>query len=411
MNINDILQEEIKRISVSNTEASNLKKITDDFIKLLKREKLVAQAGGSLAKGTLVVKEKQDIDVFVVFDYSEDIIRLEKILKKIKLPGKLKKVHGSRDYFQIDCNNVLLEVVPVVKNKDPEQAENVTDISLSHVKYIAGEIKKNPAIADEIKLAKVFCRANSCYGAESYIRGFSGYSLELLVIYFGGFVKFLKEIRKKNIIDSLKYFKSEREIMNELNTSKIRGPIVLIDPTYKFRNVCAGLSMETFEKFLDVAEKFLKNPSLEFFEEKVIDVSEMRKFAGEKKARFVEINLKTDRQEGDIAGTKMKKMFDFFSRELIRKGQKILRKEFEYSGKGQKAKGYLIVKEIPEIEIKGPSIGLQDAVKAFRKAKGNKAFEMKGFWWFREEISVEKVLNFVKKTEKEMGVEIKITKS
>lgn len=408
MNLNEVLAEEIKKISVPSAEVSRLKKIANDFIEALEKKGLVAQIGGSLAKGTLVVKEKQDIDIFVVFNYSEDIVKLEKVLSSVKLPGKLKRVHGSRDYFQIDCKDVLLEVVPVVDNKDPNLAENVTDVSLSHVKYISREVKKNPAIADEIKLAKVFCRANSCYGAESYIRGFSGYSLEVLVIYFGGFVKFLKGIQKKSVIDPLKYFKNEREVMMELNSSKLKSPIVLVDPTYKFRNVCAGLGLESFERFVDVVEKFLKKPSLDFFEKKEIDVNEIKNFARSKRAKFVEVNLKTNRQDGDIAGTKMKKLLDFFVRELVRKKQKVLRKEFDYSGKGKGAKGYLVIEEVFEIEVRGPSVGLQDAVKAFRKAKGNKVFEGRGFWWFRERVSVESVLEFVKSVEKDMGAEIEI---
>ena len=51
-------------------------------------------------------------------------------------------------------------------------------------------------ILDEIRLAKAFCHANGCYGAESYIKGFSGYALELLVYHYGSFQKFVKAITK-----------------------------------------------------------------------------------------------------------------------------------------------------------------------------------------------------------------------
>ena len=142
MAMKDILKKEIDRISLSREESLNLEEIAKDFIKLLKKEGFKVHIGGSLAKGTVVRREgNQDVDIFVVFNYSEDIFKLERVLNKIKLPGKLKKVHGSRDYFQIICKDVLLEIIPVVKNNDPELAENITDISLSHVKYIVGEIK------------------------------------------------------------------------------------------------------------------------------------------------------------------------------------------------------------------------------------------------------------------------------
>jgi len=404
MSMSSVLAEELTKISLSREEVLGMNKIAKDFISSLKAKGIKAYVGGSLAKGTMVNRPgKQDIDIFVVFDYSEDISKLEGVLKKIKLPGELKRVHGSRDYFQIICNDLILEVIPVVKNRDPETAENVTDVSLSHVKYVGGAVKKNSTIAGEIKLAKAFCQGNRFYGAESYVKGFSGYSLEVLVIHFGGFVKFLKGIGKKRVIDPLKYFKGEREVLNELNSSKLQGPLVLIDPTYKYRNVSAGLGLETFEKFKTVARAFLKSPSLEYFERKPIDVEGMKKLMG----RFVKISLKTDRQEGDIAGTKMKKLLDFFVRELKRKQQQVVMKEFDYDG-GQSAEGYIVVVEKPEIEVRGPSTGLEGAVKAFRKAKGARAFERQKFWWYKEKVSVESVFELVKKVEKEMGASGKL---
>jgi tRNA nucleotidyltransferase (CCA-adding enzyme) len=275
------------------------------------------------------------------------------------------------------------------------------------VKYISGEVKKNQKIAGEIRLAKAFTRAQRCYGAEGYIRGFSGYSLEILVIHFGGFVKFLKGISRKQVIDPMKYFKNEREIMRELNSSKLQGPVVVVDPTYKFRNVCAGLGLASFEKFLEVSKKFLSKPSLEFFDKKDIDVEELRNFAKEKKALFLELGLSSDRQEGDIAGTKMKKFFGFFEKELGGHGQEVLRSEFDYSGSGNVAKGYLVVLEKRIIERKGPSVGLEEQAKKFCVANKD-CFKRKGFWWCRDNVSVEGVLKFVKKVSVEMGADIKL---
>ncbi|MCK4996948.1 hypothetical protein KAS08_01470 [Candidatus Pacearchaeota archaeon] len=408
MNIQDILKDELNKISLSIEDVSKLRNISNDFVKLLKTKKVHARIGGSLAKGTLIKKDsKQDVDIFVIFDYSEDISKLEKILKNLKLPGTLKKVHGSRDYFQINCKDAILEIIPVIKNSDPELAENVTDVSLSHVKYIGAEVKKNPSIADEIKLAKAFCRANRYYGAESYIHGFSGYSLEILVIYFGSFVKFLKKIQRAKVIDPLKYFKGEHEVLRELNHSKLNCPLVVIDPTYKYRNVTAGLGMETFVKFLDTAKEFLKNPTGEFFKKKEIDIQGLKSFAEKSKAVFIEMDLSTNRQEGDIAGTKMKKILDFFSEELARKKQIILKKEFDYFGK-QKAKGYLVVEEKTEVEFRGPELGLEIPIKAFKKAKGDRVFKKKGYYWYKEKTSIKEISKLLKKVETEMGANLTI---
>ncbi len=407
MSMKNVLDEELKLISVSRVEVLRFEKIAKDFIASLKAKGVSAFVGGSLAKNTLIKKEKQDVDIFVVFDFGEDILKLEKVLKMVKLPGELRKVHGSRDYFQIDCGDVVLEVIPVVKNNDPELAENVTDVSLGHVKFVVGELKKNPKLADEIRLAKAFCFANRVYGAEGYVRGFSGYALEVFVIYYGSFIKFFKGIGKRRVVDPLKCFRNEREVLSEINASKLQSPIVLVDPTYKYRNVTAGLGVESFERFLKVAKEFLKSPSLDFFELKEVDVDEMKNFARKKKARFVEVELRTDRQEGDIAGTKMKKLLDFFARELERNGQKVLRKEFDYSGLGQRAVGYIIVLEKLEVEVRGPSVGLEDCVKVFRGVHRD-AFKKGKFWFVRRKISVEGIFDLVKKIEREMGAEAKL---
>jgi tRNA nucleotidyltransferase (CCA-adding enzyme) len=406
MGVKKILNDVLSEISLSESEVSLLKASASEAVKKISSGKVKAFVGGSLAKGTLIRKEgSQDIDVFVVFDNEKNTEKLGAILKKAKLPGKLKVVHGSRDYYQAVSKDTILEIIPVVKNVRPADAENVTDVSLSHVKYVGGKIKKNSALADEIKLAKTFCYANRCYGAEGYIKGFSGYGLEILIIHYGSFVKMLKGLLKRpRTLDPEKAFRGEREVMSELNASKLQSPVIIVDPTYKYRNVLAGLGSETFEKFLKVAYGFLKSSSANFFKKEDIDVGGIRKLASKKKARFIELDLKTDRQEGDIAGTKMKKFFDFICNEFHRKQQEVIGKEFDYSGKGKKAKGYIVVREKKIIDVRGPAVRMVDAVKGFKKAnKGAKIFKKKGFLWRREKVSLKKIFSSFKKVGKEMG--------
>ena len=245
MKIQDVLDKKLKDIDISKGDVEKLWNLAEGVICELKKKGVDAFVGGSLAKGTLIKKDEQDIDIFVVFKDESGLMKLESVLKKIKFQGELKLVHGSRNYFQILNPIAKIELIPTIETKSPEDAENVTDVSLSHVKYVVGMIKKNKEIAKEIKLAKAFCQAQRCYGAESYIKGFSGYSLEVLVIYFGSFINFLKKIggvrgigeMKKKVIDSKKYFKDERQVLFELNASKLQSPLVVVDPTYRYRNV------------------------------------------------------------------------------------------------------------------------------------------------------------------------------
>jgi tRNA nucleotidyltransferase (CCA-adding enzyme) len=274
-----------------------------------------------------------------------------------------------------------------MKFKKPEDAENVTDFSLIHVKYIRSKISKNKKLADEIKLAKAFCHAQDCYGAESYIGGFSGYALEVLVTHYKSFMNFLKNISKDKLLDPEKQFKNKNEITRELNQSKLLSPIILIDPTYKYRNVCAGLTKEIFDKFLTVSSEFLKNPSGEFFKKKQFDLNDFTEQAKKENLSIYRLDIKTDRQEGDIAGTKMKKFMRFLISELKRKQQEVIYQHFDYQ-EGQESQAYLAIKEKPEIEIIGPKTDMKKAIEQFKKVRKT-VYNSKGFVCAKESVSID----------------------
>ena len=104
--------------------------------------------------------------------------------------------------------------------------------------------------------------------------------------------------------------------MIDMNESKSGGPMILVDPTYKERNVLAALSKETFLKLREDLKKFLASPNAKYFETKELDVEKIKEQAKKKKLEFLTVNLKTDRQEGDIAGSKLLKFYNHLSTEI-----------------------------------------------------------------------------------------------
>jgi len=116
---------------------------------------------------------------------------------------------------------------------------------------------------------------------------------------------------EKIIIDDSKFYKKNRALV-ELNESKLISPIILIDPTFKERNALSSLSEETFSKFRKTCELFLDNPNNEFFRKKNI----LEGFKDFKSLRIVSVI--TNKQKGDISGTKSKKFFGFFIYQLKR---------------------------------------------------------------------------------------------
>ena len=416
--INSVLQETLKKIEPPKEDLNIIKNSLRDFLekveKKIKKLEINCEVfvGGSFAKGTMIKKDYYDADVFFRFDkkYKEKEISLltKRILEEFV---NVSIVHGSRDYFKIMISpDFFIEIVPVMKVRTPKESKNITDLSYSHVKYIKNKIKSKN-IFDEIKIAKVFCYANNCYGAESYIRGFSGYGLELLIYYYGSFLKFIKAISKtkdKIIIDIEKHYKNKQTILMDVNSSKLESPIILIDPTYKQRNALAALSKETFEKFQKVCEDFLKNPSTKDFELKIADLKKIKENAKNKKYEFILLEAKTKKQEGDIAGTKLLKFYNHLTSE-IKNSFDIKDKGFNYNGQ-KSARYFFVVKNKKEILFDGPNIKDKKNLLRFKK-KHKSNFEKKGRIWAKEKVEIT-INDFVKKWKiknqkkiKEMSIE------
>ena len=389
--INSLLKEALEKIKLSKKELEVIESPLKEFIGKIEKKIKVLKinveifVGGSFAKKTVIKKGKYDVDIFLRFDkkYKEISNLTEKILKGIK---SVLVIHGSRDYFRIKINpDLYFELIPVIKVKNPKESENITDLSYSHVRYINKKIKSKKLL-EEIMLAKAFCYANHCYGAESYINGFSGYGLELLIYHYGGFLKFLKAVSKINdkvVIDLEKHYKNKSAVLMDVNSSKLNSPIILIDPTYKQRNALAALSLETFEKFKKDCKEFLKNPLIGAFEVQKTDLEKIKQDAKKKKFEFILIEVKTTKQEGDVAVTKLLKFYKHLNYE-IKRFFETKNKGFNYNGE-KSARCFFVVKNKKEILVQGPKMKDLKNVKEFKK-KHKDYFTKKGRIYSKEKI-------------------------
>ena len=418
MNLKKVLDEVAQDLTLEKAEKTSLVRESKRFVLLLKGELKKAKVGaevfvgGSFAKNTLVKGEFYDVDIFVRFDWRYENISpvLESALKKVAKKNRLnlETLHGSRDYFRVLIGKkTLFEIVPVIKIKKPREARNVTDLSYFHVNYVRKALRRGN-LSREVLLAKQFCKAQKVYGAESYVNGFSGYALECLIINYKSFEKMLRELTKVNagervIVDPAKAYKNKKDVLFEMNESKLASPIILVDPTWKERNALAALDRETFERFQEAARKFLKNPNSAFFIVKKFDVEAFKKRAKQRNEEFLKIEIRTERQPGDIAGTKMKKFSNYLERELGRYFE-IVDREFDYNGE-HSAELYLIVKAKKEIIKAGPPKILEKHAKAF--ARNNRGvFEKNGVLYAREKINFS-AREFVRDFAKKYGKSIK----
>ena len=397
--INSVLKEVLKKVEPSKEDITlienSLKDFLERFEKKLKSLKINAEVfvGGSFAKHTVIKKDNYDVDIFVRFDKKYDNREISNLLAKALKPFRnITKVHGSRDYFRLKIGpTFFIELIPVKKIKTLKEAENITDLSYSHVKYINRKVKSEKTLED-IRIAKAFCYANKCYGAESYIQGFSGYALELLIYYYKSFIRFVNAIVKmtdeKVVIDIEKHYRNKQIALMDINSAKLDSPIILVDPTYKSRNALAALSDDTFGRFKLACKKFLRNPSIKSFEIEKTDLNKVKTDAKKKKYEFILIEAKTNKQAGDIAGSKLLKFYRHIGAE-IEDFFHVKKKGFNYNGK-KSARYFFVVKDKGEIIRAGPYLKDKKHVAKFKK-KHKKTFSDKG------RIHVKKKINFTLK--------------
>ena len=350
----------ISRIRPSKEEKKLIEDAAEEIIKKLRKIKYITPIiGGSISKDTYL-KGTNEVDIFVKFNYKKYKSKTDKIsdilYKDLKKLFKVSIIHGSRDYFHIKYKGITIEIVPILDIKKPEQALNVTDLSPLHISFV----KKYPKLRDEIRLLKSFCKANSLYGAESYISGFSGYAIEVLVIHYKSFKNALRNSLKwkiKTVIDAKKELKNP---LKELNPSKTVSPLIIIDPVDKSRNITASLSAENFNKFKKLAGEYLKNPSEKFFEKK-------NKVP---KGSFA-IIITALGGKNDVVGSKIVKVMKYIKNNLNKEGFVV------------KSSGWFWEKEVvfwfkvknkslpKNVMRKGPPVNLEEHAENFRKKYKN----------------------------------------
>ncbi len=355
-------------------EQKRVKAVTFSVLKKLNAALPEATAilGGSGAKGTWL-SGNHDLDIFVLFPLRKYTPRsgelseiIEPILKKLFPNCELKRVHGSRDYFQFLCEGFNLEIVPILKIARAEQAVNITDVSPLHTKWVSA---KSAAIKDEILLAKQFCKANGLYGAESYIAGFSGYVLEILTSYYGSFEKLLRaslKWKKNEVIDIEKHYPQKNALFH-LNQSKVRSPLIVIDPVDKSRNAAAALAEEKFLLLREKAKRYLLRPSAAFFVKKEVSLESWRAEIQQGSHHGAWMTLLMVEGKEDVVGVRIIKIVHFLEKELA--PFSVLKSGFVWD-KSSLVSIYIETEKLQRAaeEIKsGPPLALTSFVMDFKK--------------------------------------------
>lgn len=343
----------LKEITPTAKEKQELKKKVQEITKSIHIPHTKITLGGSSAKGTWL-RNNHDIDIYVQFD--------KKVYEGINIAEILKDhvqatvLHGSRDYLQIKKENYTIEIIPILHIKKVEEAKNITDISPFHAKWV----NKHKKYKKDIMLAKAFAKANNVYGAESFIKGFSGYAMEVLTIHYKGFKNLLKNVsqwKSTTVIDTERHH-TKKVILNE---AKMLSPLILVDPVQASRNVTAVLSQEKYDLFKKTARAYLKKPSKEFFIKKELSQEELKK----KGAILLEIIPLEGKR--DIIGAKLLKVFEHLKEQLNEHEFKITEANWSWK-EGENALFYFLIKKeklSQEVRHYGPPLTEKERLQHF----------------------------------------------
>jgi tRNA nucleotidyltransferase (CCA-adding enzyme) len=389
--VRQILTDILKEISpdkwaINKEVNATLKKLNS----ALKKNRVSAKAitGGSIAKGTFL-KGDHDCDVFVRFNYKKyddaDISgTLGKVLKKTFGNGKIDTLHGSRDYYQMK-DSIKYEIIPVLEIRKFKEAKNITDCSPMHVLWV----NKFPKMKSEIMLTKAFMKSAGVYGAESYVKGFSGHVVDILTIHSKGFMNLLKDCQKwkhGEVIDYYNYHKG-RAMMN-INKSKTQSALVVVDPIDPYRNAAAVMSDEKFEMFKRRAREFLKKPSKEFFFAKKFDISNIKEKAEElndkgKKARLIIIDAKALEGKEDVIGAKLLKAIEFIASQLKMNDFDVIESGWNWDKNNPENAVFWVMtgkEKLSERKVcEGPPVKLKEYYENFKRVhKDSETFEKNG---------------------------------
>ena len=365
----------------SQREKSRLDKIAEELMGLLnknasnKKVNVEFRFSGSYAKGTWI-KNESDIDIFAIFNSEGEMKNLSSLVPKNFIPA-----FGTRKYFKGLFNGIKVEIVPVLRFSDINLVENSIDLSTLHSNYINSSLSNSQK--KDVIILKAFCKANNCYGSETYMHGFSGYSLEVLIKEFGSFAALMEAVNSW-----------KPPILIGKTSNKNIYPIFLSDPTNIKRNICASVNEENLSKFVLAMKRFYLSPSFDFFIKKSIKTNVLKEVK-ERGTKLFIFNTKII-EPRDVFLSKYVKNLDKLIKEL--KAEDIEIYSFDVDFNEKSAILFLQVKNVPKAKTKivyGPDVfSAADIIKNFINVH-KKVFIVGKFICYDKKYNVENFNKFI----------------
>jgi len=279
MGKNEIYGRVLKRVTPSKSEIEEEKKLAEAImarIRAVEGSHAEVMAAGSAARNTHL-RGDRDIDIFVLFPkgvkreiFVEEGLRLGKMIFR---GHEWEKAYSEHPYIRGNIGGFDVEVVPSYKIEKGQLPESSVDRSPFHMAYLMEKLTENDR--KEVRLLRQFLKGIGCYGADLKVSSVPGYVVELLILEYGNFDACLSAVSKwkdREVIDIEKHHGNGEGLLDRFD-----GPLVMVDPVDKNRNVSAALSLNQYSRFIAAARAFLKRPSMNFFFPKEVKPWPLRK--------------------------------------------------------------------------------------------------------------------------------------
>jgi len=206
---------------------------------------------GSAARNTWLAGD-HDVDIFLTVPEDGDLGAALELARE--LAPQHEERYAEHAYVHATIDGFDVDLVPCFRIPDATCLRSAVDRTPFHTQYISARIG---GLEDQVLLLKQFMKGIGVYGSELRRGGFSGYLVEILVLYYRSFL---------GVLNAASAWRLGETIDLESHSSVAhQDPLVVVDPVDPRRNVAAALTLDRMAQFVTASRCFLANPHLRFF--------------------------------------------------------------------------------------------------------------------------------------------------
>ena len=292
-----------------------------------------AIVGGSYAKDTWV-SGSREVDVFARFPAANEEELEAQVPALFAAFPEAEHVHGSRTYLRADIGGVTVEIIPIRPLTDDA---NTMDHSPDHITYV----QKHLTSPNDVRRLKSLLRENRIYGAESHVRGFSGYVCELLIIAYSTLEKLAQEAAS---------WEEGTRVRFHDEGYAFEAVLIVEDPTDPRRNAAAAVDERAFRTFTKLMDHIRSG-------------RDERSIIAPIEPPYVRVVMHGSHEKQDISFAQLRTIHDRLERELEPFG---VRDAQWHTNGSWESRFSLERTELEPVQVRiGPPISIPDAVSAF----------------------------------------------